>query len=152
MLWVSPSWHERLAPLGPTYPNLENPGAGREARPWADARAHDTFAQAAQVLRAAAAAARVLEEAGWAGVHERAAAQAGLLASRLEAAGRKVAPRDATTLVSWEEPDPDAALERLTAAGVVVRGLPGTRYLRASVGAWNAPADLDRLHAALQAG
>ncbi|MEA2306861.1 MAG: L-cysteine/cystine lyase [Solirubrobacteraceae bacterium] len=152
MLWVSPAWRERLSPLGPTYPNLEDPGAGLDARPWPDARAHDTFAQAAQILRAAAAAARVLEDAGWADVHECAAAQAALLASRLEAAGREVAPRDATTLVSWEEPDPDAAVERLAAAGVVVRGLPGTRYVRASVGAWNATGDLDRLHAALQAG
>jgi L-cysteine/cystine lyase len=149
MLWVSPAWRERLTPLGPTYPNLEDPGAGLDAHPWPDARAHDTFAQAAQLLRAAAAAARVLEEAGWAGVHERAAAQAAALAVRLEAAGRRVAPRDATTLVSWEESDPEAALERLSAAGVVVRSLPGTSYLRASVGAWNAPADLDRLLAAL---
>ena len=91
----------------------------------------------------------MLEDAGWPDVHARAAAQAAALAARLQAAGRRVAPRDATTLVAWEEADPDAALERLTAAGVVVRALPGTSYVRASVGAWNASADLDRLLAAL---
>jgi L-cysteine/cystine lyase len=51
--------------------------------------------------------------------------------------------------VSWEEPDPAAARERLAEAGVIVRDLPGRPYLRASVGAWNDESDLDRLLAAL---
>jgi selenocysteine lyase/cysteine desulfurase len=91
----------------------------------------------------------VLQDAGWPDVHARAAAQAAALARGLQDAGRRVVPRDATTIVAWEEADPDAALERLTAAGVVVRALPGTPYLRASVGAWNSSADFDRLLAAL---
>jgi selenocysteine lyase/cysteine desulfurase len=149
MLWVAPRWRDRLAPIGPTYPNLEDASAGLDARPWPDARAHDTFAQSTQVLRAAAASAAVLQDAGWPDVHARAAAQAAALARGLQDAGRRVVPRDATTIVAWEEADPDAALERLTAAGVVVRALPGTPYLRASVGAWNSSADFDRLLAAL---
>jgi L-cysteine/cystine lyase len=71
------------------------------------------------------------------------------LAERLVEMGRVVAPRGATTLVSWEEPDPPAARERLAEAGVIVRNLPGRPYLRASVGAWNDDADLDRLLGAL---
>jgi L-cysteine/cystine lyase len=60
-----------------------------------------------------------------------------------------VAPRGDTTLVAWETSDPPAACARLADAGIVVRHLPGTPYLRASVGAWNDEADLERLLAAL---
>jgi L-cysteine/cystine lyase len=63
--------------------------------------------------------------------------------------GRDVAPRGDTTLVSWEDPDPEGTRDRLAAVGVLIRNLPGTPYLRASVGAWNDEADLDRLLAAL---
>jgi L-cysteine/cystine lyase len=41
------------------------------------------------------------------------------------------------------------AYRRLADAGVIVRNLPGTPYLRASVGAWNDESDLDRLLGAL---
>ena len=57
---------------------------------------------------------------------------AGLLADR----GLTVAPRGPSTLVSWEHPDPEAESTRLLGAGYLVRNLPGTSYLRASVGAW----------------
>jgi selenocysteine lyase/cysteine desulfurase len=60
-----------------------------------------------------------------------------------------VLPRDRTTLVSWREPDAPAAVERLAAAGVIVRALPGEDLLRASFGGWNDAGDLDRLLAAL---
>jgi L-cysteine/cystine lyase len=36
-------------------------------------------------------------------------------------------------------------LERVLAAGFVLRNLPGTPYLRASVGAWATEEELDRL-------
>jgi selenocysteine lyase/cysteine desulfurase len=67
------------------------------------------------------------------------------LAERLTADGFVVAPRGDTTLVSWEVDDPAATTLRLAAAGVIVRDLPGTRFVRASVGAWNDEDDLDRL-------
>jgi L-cysteine/cystine lyase len=51
--------------------------------------------------------------------------------------------------VSWQDDDPPATVERLAAEGVVIRDLPGTRYVRASVGAWNDERDLERLLAAL---
>ena len=44
---------------------------------------------------------------------------------------------------------PEAKREQLLERGVAVRNLPGTPYLRASVGAWNDESDLDRLLAAL---
>ena len=59
--------------------------------------------------------------------------------------GRTVAPRAETTLVSFEDDDPEATRDRLAAAGVIVRHLPGTPYVRASVGAWNDEDDLERL-------
>jgi selenocysteine lyase/cysteine desulfurase len=86
---------------------------------------------------------------GWPEVYARAAAQAADLAGRLEAAGRVVSPRDDTTLVSWETEDPEADRDRLNTAGIVVRSLPGRPLVRASVGAWNAPEDLERLVSAL---
>jgi L-cysteine/cystine lyase len=82
-------------------------------------------------------------------VHERATALAASLAERLAAAGRVVAPRGPTTLVSWEEADPTAAVARCAEAGVAIRALPGTPYARASVGAWNGEDDLSRLLEAL---
>jgi L-cysteine/cystine lyase len=51
--------------------------------------------------------------------------------------------------VAWEDDDPEAARDRLREAGVIVRNLPGTPYVRASVGAWSNEDDLERLLAAL---
>ena len=42
-----------------------------------------------------------------------------------------------------------ATRERLAADGIVIRDLPATPYLRASVGAWNDERDLERLLEAL---
>ena len=86
---------------------------------------------------------------GWDAVHARATSLAASLARALAERGRTVARRDATTLVAWEEADPTAAVARLGEAGVTLRDLPGTPYLRASVGAWNDEDDLDRLLGAL---
>ncbi|HUQ23472.1 MAG TPA: aminotransferase class V-fold PLP-dependent enzyme [Gaiellaceae bacterium] len=59
-----------------------------------------------------------------------------------------VEPGDAT-LVSFRSDDPPALVERLFAAGVVVRDLPGTGLVRVSCGWWTSDEDLDRLVAAL---
>ena len=66
---------------------------------------------------------------------------AGLLAER----GLTVAPRRRSTLVSWEADDNQAESKRLLAEGLVVRHLPGTPYVRASVGAWTSQEELERL-------
>jgi L-cysteine/cystine lyase len=149
MLWVAADWHERLAPIGATYVNLENPGNALDSRPWPDARRYDAPGVAGETTAAALAAHDALAGHGWPEVHARAAGLASLLAERLSDAGRTVAPRGETTLVSWEDGDPEATRDRLFAAGVVVRHLPGTPYVRASVGAWNDEGDLERLLAAL---
>ena len=150
MLWVSPAWSERLPASGPTYLDLADPGAGRDAVPRASAARHDASAQSLESASAAAAALDVLGEAGWDAVHERGAALAGTLADALAERGLQVAPRDRTTLVAWQDPDPPATSARLADAGVVIRDLPPeTGLLRASVGAWNDESDLERLLTAL---
>jgi selenocysteine lyase/cysteine desulfurase len=149
MLWIAPAWRERLAPVGATYVNLADPGAALESGPQPDARRHDAPALPAEASAAALAAFDVLDMYGFAAVHERAARLAARLADRLRSTGRVVAPRGATTLVAWEDAEPATTCQRLAAAGVIVRDLPGTPYLRASVGAWNDDDDLDRLLAAL---
>jgi L-cysteine/cystine lyase len=149
LLYVAPALRERLRPPAPGYVNLAEPGAGIDAAPWDDARACDTPALPAASLAQAAAALDVLAVAGWEAVHTHAAALAERAADALAAAGRDVLPRDRTTLVTWRESDAPAAVERLAAAGVVVRSLPGEDLVRASFGGWNDEHDLDRLTAAL---
>jgi selenocysteine lyase/cysteine desulfurase len=149
MLWVAPEWRERLAPIGTTYINLEDASAGLEAVPQPDARRYDTPSVAAEMTAAAVAAYDVLAEADWAAVHTRAAGLAAAFAARLAESGRTVAPRDNTTLVSWEDDDAEATRDRLAADGIIVRNLPGTPYVRASIGAWNDEGDLERLFDAL---
>jgi L-cysteine/cystine lyase len=74
------------------------------------------------------------------------------LAGRLTDAGREVAPRGDTTLVSFFSPDPAAERVRLAEAGVVLRDIPGRPWLRASVGAGNDDSDLERLIDAVRPG
>ena len=149
MLWVAPAWSERLPATAPTHVNLADPDAGLDAVPHAGAARLDTPAHSLETLSAAEAALGVLGAAGWPEVHERAAALAATLADELTARGRQVVPRGHTTLVAWHDRDPLAARGRLAAAGVIVRDLPGTGLLRASVGAWNDESDLERLLGAL---
>jgi selenocysteine lyase/cysteine desulfurase len=149
MLWVSPEWSERLLAIGPTYLNLADPAAGLAAVPHPAAARHDASALSPEATSAAVAALEVLEEFGWDAVCERAASLAGALADALAERGREVERRDRTTLVAWHDPDPVAARAVMADAGVVIRDLPGTGLLRASVGAWNDESDLERLLAAL---
>jgi selenocysteine lyase/cysteine desulfurase len=149
MLWVDPDWRDRVAPVSTTYVNLAEPNAALASPPQPDARRYDSPALAPETIASALAAHDLLAEHGWAEVHARAADLAAELADRLAQAGRTVAPRGRTTLVSWEDPEPEATRARLADAGVIIRDLPGTPYVRASVGAWNDHEDLERLLAAL---
>jgi selenocysteine lyase/cysteine desulfurase len=149
LLFVSEALRERLRPPAPGYVNLADPAAGLDAVPHADARAYDTPALPAASLAQARAALDVLEAAGWEALHAHATALVGAAADALREQGREVLARDRTTLVSWREPNAEAVVERLAAAGVVVRSLPGEDLLRASFGGWSSEDDLDRLLAAL---
>ncbi len=149
LLYVSPALRERLRSPAPGYGNLADASAGLDAVPWADARAYDTPALPAASLAQAQAALDMLGAAGWEAVHAGAAELAATAADALRERGREVLERDRTTLVTWREPDAEAAVARLAEAGVVVRSLPGEDLLRGSFGAWNSGDDLDRLLGAL---
>lgn len=149
LLWVDPAWRERLDLTATTYTNLAVPSDGLQAEPHPDARALDTPALAPELLAAAVAAQDLLASAGWDTVLARARELAATFATTLQDRGLTVAPRDDTTLVSFEHADPEALVERAALQGVTVRFLPGTPYVRASVGAWNDDSDLERLLALL---
>ncbi|MBV8999081.1 MAG: aminotransferase class V-fold PLP-dependent enzyme [Solirubrobacterales bacterium] len=87
----------------------------------------------------------VFEAAGWDWVHTRATSLAAGLADRLAERGLEVRPRARSTLVSWAAPDADAEVARLAGEGVIVRSIPSSGLVRASVGAWTAEEELDRL-------
>ncbi len=149
LLYVSAALRERLAVTRRTYANLADGAAGLDATLHPDARRFDTPSLSAETTAVAGAALGLLTELGWPAVQARATALADRFAQRLLEAGRTVAPRGPSTLVSFSSADPEAECERLAEAGVILRSLPGGRWLRASVGAWNDESDLERLLAAL---
>jgi selenocysteine lyase/cysteine desulfurase len=145
MLYVEPAFAERVRAVAPSFVCFDDSHAGFEATLHADARRYDTASLARESAAFSLAAARLLDATGLPAIQARAAQLAARLADALRERGRTVAPRGDTTLVAWEDLDPPATRQRLADAGVVIRDLPGTRYLRASVGAWNDESDLDRL-------
>jgi selenocysteine lyase/cysteine desulfurase len=146
MLYVAPGFRDRVRVVSPAYASFED--IGREAL-HPGARRFETAALSREALAFSRASTGLIDGAGLDAVHARAAALAARLADALAERGRTVAARGATTLVAWEDPDPPATAARLAAAGVVVRDLPRTPYVRAAVGAWNDEADLERLLALL---
>jgi L-cysteine/cystine lyase len=149
MLYVSPSFRERLASTRRGYLTYVDANAGLAAELHQDARRYDSPAIPSEAIAGSVAAHEVLAQAGWEAVHARARELASELAKRLTERGRDVAPRGDTTLVAWRDDDPPATRERLAAAGVAIRDLPNRPLLRASVGAWNDESDLERLLTAL---
>jgi L-cysteine/cystine lyase len=149
MLYVAPEFRERVRSIAPGYTSFEDASQGFESPLKDDARRYDTPSLAREVVALSAGALDVLLEADLAAVLARGPALAAELAERLTERGCTVAPRDHTTLVAWEDDDPEATRERLAAQDIVIRNLPGTPLIRASVGAWSSEDDLDRLLAAL---
>jgi selenocysteine lyase/cysteine desulfurase len=150
MLYVAPSLRERLKVSRRGYGNLANPSAGLDAQLHEDGRRFDTFALSAETLATALTAIELLETTGWSVVHRRATTLAAQLAEQLAGAGREIAPRGNSTLVSFASPDPLSERTRLAERGVVLRDIPAQPWLRASVGAWNDEHDFERLLAGLE--
>jgi L-cysteine/cystine lyase len=149
MLYVAPEFRERVRAIAPAYMAFEDAGQGLDSTLHTDARRYDTASVSREGVALTLAAIILLETHGLAAMHERASTLAAGFADALRERGRAVAARDDTTLVAWEDEDPEAARDRITADGVVIRNLPGTPYLRASIGAWNDESDLERLLGAL---
>lgn len=149
MLYVTARLRARLGVERRGYGNLAEPDAGLDAGVHLDGRAFDAMSLSAETLACAVAGMEVLASAGWPAVHARAQRLAGQLAELVAERGRTVAPRGATTLVSFASPDPEAERESLASAAIILRNIPGTSWLRASVGAWNDEDDLERLSTSL---
>ena len=149
MLYVSPRWRDRIRPTGPSYITFEDTTRGIESPYKSDARRYDTPSLSREVAALSLAALELLGRFGLDAVLARGREQAAKLTTMLEEAGHTVAPRGDSTLVAWEDADPEATRDRLRDEGVVVRNLPGRPLLRASVGAWNDDSDLERLLGAL---
>jgi selenocysteine lyase/cysteine desulfurase len=148
-LWLDPAFADKLALVSAGYTSFADASAGLEGGFKETAARFDTPSLSREAVALSLAAVEPLEAAGWEPVRERAVAGARRLADALRERGRAVMPRGATTLVSWEDAYAEDTRNRLFDVGVVVRDLPGRALVRASVGAWNDDADLDRLLDAL---
>jgi L-cysteine/cystine lyase len=149
MLYIAPEFRERVRPIAPAYLAFEDAGRGLDSTLHPDARRYDTASVSREGVAFTLAAIELLEAYGLQAIYERATGLAGRFAAALAERGKTPAPRDDTTLVAWEDPDPEATRDRLTEADIVIRNLPNTPYLRASVGAWNDESDLETLLDAL---
>jgi len=140
--------HERLRIARPsTFAQLRfDPDGAFEPRPGAE-RFQPNWLPVASLAGLTTA---LGETPDWA--YERATAQAERLRELLAGQVELTEPRERATLVSFRPPrgeDPVALVERLAAAGVVVRDLPGRGLVRASVGWWTSDDDLERLVAGI---
>jgi selenocysteine lyase/cysteine desulfurase len=145
LLYVAPQFTTRIRAIAPAYFAFVEANRGLDSVLHDDARRHDTASLSREGVALSLAGLHVLESHGWARVYADGTGTAQRLVDRLRDTGRTVAPRGDTTLVSWEDPAPADTRARLADAGVILRDLPGTSYLRASVGAWNDETDLERL-------
>ena len=136
-------------------PDLPAPWSGYHAMEWSeqalvpalqpDARRLTTGFPVTHHVEWSHASLDVLEEAGFDEVHAAAIESAERLATMLGDRGVTVADRGATTLVSFEVPDPEGFSQQAADQGIVIRFLPSRPWARASVGAWNTGAELERL-------
>ncbi len=138
-----------LPPPWPGYTTLAEPSTPLESGFHEDARRFDLGFPADHQVAWALAALDVLERPGLARLQADAGTLARSLAERLTAIGCEVAPRGESTLVSWRTEDPSGLAAALGEQGFVLRDLPGTAYVRASVGPWNDEGDVDALVSAL---
>jgi L-cysteine/cystine lyase len=144
-LYVRAELTSQLSAPWPGYPTVADNSDPFEPQLHGDARRFDIGFPAAEHAAWALASLDVLEGAGIAQVQQRAIELAAGLAAKLQARGIAVAARGPSTLVSFETGDPAATVERLRGEGIVTRNLPGTPYVRASVGGWSSEQELERL-------
>jgi selenocysteine lyase/cysteine desulfurase len=150
-LYVHEDWIERLGAPWPGYQSLADAQRAEELPLAQGATRFDLGFPAPHDGAWAVAAFEVFESAGWDDVLSRGPTLAGQFADRLRGMGIEVAPRGASTLVSFTVDDPEDFVARAAAADVVIRNLPGRGVVRASIGAWSDESDLERLVALISA-
>jgi L-cysteine/cystine lyase len=148
-LYVRSDRIEELLPIAAGYLTLSDPLRSLELPLREGAARFDGGFPAPPTSAWALAALEVLAEYGIDALQERAIGLADGLAKTLAELGLTVAPRGASTLVSWESADNEAESQRLLDEGLLVRHLPGTPYVRASVGAWTSEEEIARLCSAV---
>ena len=134
-LYVRGERIDGLAPAAPGYQTLSDTTRPLDLQLKEGAARFDGGLPPSHHSAWALASLEVLAKAGTDEVLERGPASAERLAGLLAERGFKVAPRGRSTLVSWEAADNQAEARRLLDEGLLVRHLPGTSYVRASVGA-----------------
>ena len=144
-LYVRSDRIEHLSPIAPGYQSLAEPDRAADFGLKDEAARFDAGFPASHQTAWALAAMDVLDGAGMERVLARGPELASRLAQDLAGRGLSVAPRGRSTLVSWETGDPEEESKRLGDEGLILRNLPGTPYVRASVGAWSSEEELDRL-------
>jgi L-cysteine/cystine lyase len=144
-LYVRRERARELDSAWPGYMTLANADEALAFEQHEGARRFDTGGSPSGGPDWAVAAFDVLANAGFDEVHARGIALAARLAERLAEHGAEVVPRGASTLVSWRSDDAEGDVERMAAEGIVVRNLPGRGLVRASVGAWTAEEELERV-------
>ena len=144
-LYVREKLIDALSPAWPGYGTLSDPLRAIDLPYVPGAARFDGGFPPSHQTAWALAALDVLESAGLDELMGRAATLAARLAELLTARGLTVAERGRSTLVSWEAADPKAESAKLLEAGFLVRDLPGTPYVRASVGGWTSEDELERL-------
>jgi len=141
---------ERLRVARPSYFSQQRHDPDGSFEPWPGSRRFDPHWIPVAFLSGLLAALATRPKWGF----ERALDTAERCRARLLDEGLDVVspPRQAT-LVTWrhEGEETSAVVRRLLAAGIVVRDLPGTGLVRASVGWWTSDDDLERLVAGLRA-
>jgi selenocysteine lyase/cysteine desulfurase len=144
-LFVHEDWIDRLGAPWPGYQSLSDAARAEELPLAEGATRFDLGFPAPHDGAWAVASFEVFEQAGWDAVLSRGPTLAAQLAGRLRERGHEVAPRGASTLVSFSVPDPEDFVARAAEANVVIRHLPGRGLVRASVGAWSDESDLERV-------
>src|SRR4051812_24433152 len=115
-LYVRDDWVEQLGAPRPGYQSLADAQRAEELLLAEGAARFDLGFPAPHDAAWALASFEVFERSGWDEMHSRARSLAHSLADRLRERGADVAPRGASTLVSWTDPDPEGFVARAAEA------------------------------------
>ena len=140
---------ERLRVARPSYFSQQSYDRDGSFEPWPGARRFDPNWIPSALMAGLLAAVRLRPD--WR--FERAATMAERCRELLSETGEDVVvPGDRATIVSWRPPDesPVDVVARLAASRVIVREIPKTGLVRASVGWWTSDDDLEQLVGSLK--